>query len=208
MNALYHTSFCYRRDGKSGSLFWFTFPYRSDNTAQLSLSKTQSPVSSHRNSFSFVPNYLTSAVSNALESPTSFSTMGGDSLPPSAFPSPQHVSASSFVEKPSPDHHSKKILLVDDTPTIIKVVGRLLQSNGHVVDTAINGHQGLEKLKRSYLLKDTTTSTIDNSTGINTQYAGYDLVLSDLQVHCPLHTSFRPSLPASLPPSLPSSSDS
>ena len=44
-----------------------------------------------------------------------------------------------------------------------------------MVDTAINGHLGLEKLKRSYLVKDTTTSDIDSTNG-------YDLVLSDLQM--------------------------
>ena len=43
-----------------------------------------------------------------------------------------------------------KILLTDDAPTILKVVGRLLRSNGHSVETAVNGHQSLEKLKTYY----------------------------------------------------------
>ena len=143
-----------------------------------------------------------------LDTSLSLSTLGGDSRPTSAFPSPRCVSVASLVEGQSPDNHlSKKILLIDDTPSIIKVVGRLLTSNGHIVDTAINGHQGLEKLKRSYHTRDTTSGAIDSSAGDNTPYLGYDLVLSDLQVH-PVHTlaNLRPSLNhsllASLSPSL------
>ena len=43
-----------------------------------------------------------------------------------------------------------KILLTDDAPTILKVVGRLLRSNGHSIETAVNGNQSLEKLKTYY----------------------------------------------------------
>ena len=45
---------------------------------------------------------------------------------------------------------SLKILLTDDAPTILKVVGRLLRSNGHSVETAVNGNQSLESLKKFY----------------------------------------------------------
>ena len=157
-----------RRDGRPGSLFWFTFPYRSDDTA---LTNVSSRMQSRKTSN--LPN-VTMSLSSILE--TSLSPQGDP--PPSAFLTPRTTSS---LDEVQPNGASKKILLLDDTPSIIKVVGRLLQTNGHMVDTAINGHQGLEKLKRSYLTKDTTISSdIDSSNAC--QYIGYDLVLSDLQM--------------------------
>jgi hypothetical protein len=57
-----------------------------------------------------------------------------------------------------------KILLVDDTASILKVAGRLLRMNGHHVDTASNGSKGLEALKAAW------------------ETDGFDLELSDLQM--------------------------
>ena len=58
----------------------------------------------------------------------------------------------------------RKILLIDDSLSILKVVSRLLKLNGHTVDTASNGLLGLEKLKNTYESQD------------------YDMVLTDLQM--------------------------
>jgi PleD family two-component response regulator len=57
-----------------------------------------------------------------------------------------------------------RILLTDDTPSILKVVGRLLRSNGHTVETAVNGIKSLEMLKAAY------------------EKGECDLLLTDLQV--------------------------
>lgn len=43
----------------------------------------------------------------------------------------------------------KKILLVDDSSDIRTVLPMLLKANGFDVDTAENGHEGLEKLQSS-----------------------------------------------------------
>jgi CheY-like chemotaxis protein len=58
----------------------------------------------------------------------------------------------------------RKILLIDDSLSILKVVSRLLKLNGHTVDTASNGLLGLEKLKKTFDTED------------------YDMVLTDLQM--------------------------
>lgn len=58
----------------------------------------------------------------------------------------------------------RRILLVDDSLSILKVVSRLLKLNGHTVDTAQNGLLGLEKLKETFDSED------------------YDMVLTDLQM--------------------------
>ena len=49
-----------------------------------------------------------------------------------------------------PDDGALRVLLTDDAPTILKVCKRMLQTNGHAVQTAVNGHQSLEKLKTYY----------------------------------------------------------
>ena len=58
----------------------------------------------------------------------------------------------------------RRILLIDDSLSILKVVSRLLKLNGHTVDTASNGLLGLEKLKSTYESQE------------------YDMVLTDLQM--------------------------
>lgn len=60
---------------------------------------------------------------------------------------------------------SKHILLVDDSLSILKVIGRLLELNSHTVETAANGLIGLNMLKNAYHAKK------------------FDMVLSDVQMH-------------------------
>jgi CheY-like chemotaxis protein len=71
------------------------------------------------------------------------------------------VSTSERIEYPV---IPRKILLIDDSLSILKVVSRLLKLNGHTVDTASNGLLGLEKLKKTFDTED------------------YDMVLTDLQM--------------------------
>lgn len=71
------------------------------------------------------------------------------------------VSTSERIECPVTP---RKILLIDDSLSILKVVSRLLKLNGHTVDTASNGLLGLEKLKKTFDTED------------------YDMVLTDLQM--------------------------
>ena len=55
-------------------------------------------------------------------------------------------------------------MVVDDSISVLKVTCRLLKMNGHSVETASNGHVGLERLKKGYDTKD------------------FDMVLTDLQM--------------------------
>jgi len=43
-----------------------------------------------------------------------------------------------------------KILLVDDEPDILEIVGYNLSSEGYQVITAANGQEGVEKAKKSF----------------------------------------------------------
>mmetsp|Transcript_22374 Transcript_22374/g.21603 ORF Transcript_22374/g.21603 Transcript_22374/m.21603 type:complete len:964 (-) Transcript_22374:241-3132(-) len=102
-----------RTDGKQGSVFYFSFPYRPDQSA-ASLECEQSVI---------------------MRSPTY------------------------TLENPS-----LRILLVDDSMSILKITGRSLVTNSHNVLTANNGSEGLEALKRAYFTRD------------------FDMLLTDLQM--------------------------
>ena len=106
-----------RSDGKQGSMFWFTFPYRPDEAA--------------------------------LDATT----------PEGASSSGERLSQP-FIELPK----RIRILLIDDSVTILKVTSRLLRMNGHTVQTAANGSLGLKILKDAF------------------DMGQFDMVLTDLQM--------------------------
>ena len=54
-----------------------------------------------------------------------------------------------------------RILLVDDSPSILKVTRRFLEAHGHTVDTAENGSEALQKLKSGRVNSGTGNATID-----------------------------------------------
>ena len=105
-----------RTDGRQGSMFWFTFPYRPDEVARLD---------------------VISDITGGLETSS-----------PLSIEPPRH----------------RSILVVDDSPSILKVTKRLLNMKGHMVDTAANGFIGLKMLKEAFISQE------------------YDMVLTDLQM--------------------------
>eukprot|EP00596_Hydrurales_sp_CCMP1899_P003863 CAMPEP_0119052672 /NCGR_PEP_ID=MMETSP1177-20130426/73890_1 /TAXON_ID=2985 /ORGANISM="Ochromonas sp, Strain CCMP1899" /LENGTH=453 /DNA_ID=CAMNT_0007032313 /DNA_START=1381 /DNA_END=2742 /DNA_ORIENTATION=- len=58
----------------------------------------------------------------------------------------------------------RRILLIDDSPSVLRVTSRFLLMNGHTVTTAPNGCAGLEILKASYAMQP------------------FDLVMTDMQM--------------------------
>jgi CheY-like chemotaxis protein len=87
-----------RDDGKQGSVFWFTFPYRPDE----------------------------------LSDPVDEASMSA--------PTPRAPEAQPYLPP-------LRILLTDDSVSILKVTKRFLEKHGHTVETAENGNQSLERLK-------------------------------------------------------------
>jgi CheY-like chemotaxis protein len=60
--------------------------------------------------------------------------------------------------------YPRRILLIDDSPSVLKVTSRLLKMNSHTVETAIDGLIGLDRLKEAYDTQD------------------IDMVITDLQM--------------------------
>ena len=152
--------------GKPGSTFWLCFPYRPDHAA-ASLSCRQSTDLDRANSdssFESLASLLPDSPSfSALPTPKSrtmamsFDHAVDGLLPPILVPD-----ASPSCKKDT--MAAKRILLVDDSPPILRIVGRLLETNRFIVETATNGSQSLEKLKKGYLS------------------GKYDMLLTDVQM--------------------------
>jgi signal transduction histidine kinase len=86
-----------------------------------------------------------------------------------------------------------RVLVVDDAPTILRMVSRTLEERGFIVDTAKNGAVALEKMVRANLALGaahadsaaeprataTATATADADAGVD---RAYDVVLTDIQM--------------------------
>ena len=113
-----------RRDGKQGSVFWFTFPYRPDEQDEPSVH------------LDFVPPALDQEGSGA----------------PGTVPDAEEGPGPESTKKPTLP--PLRILLTDDAASILKVTSRFLKAYGHTVGTAENGNQSLECLKKEFGLYD------------------------------------------------------
>ncbi len=141
-----------RGDGKQGSLFWFSIPYRPDKTtAELAsslagpskdggswdMTKQQTSTSSH---------YLPRGIS--LSPPCRRSSLDG---------------GGSFDLMKLP---KLKILLVDDSPSIVKMSSMMLKRQGHTVQVADNGEIALQCIQQHW----------------TEHHRGFDVILMDLQM--------------------------
>ena len=114
-----------RPDGEQGSLFWFTIPYRPDETSS-NAHKQRDTVGS----LDLSGKYVNAIMSHTL-GVSSFAKCSAQEAPsdlPSSVDSPYNV------------------LVVDDAPLIVKMTTMLLQRKGHTVEHAVNGADALEKL--------------------------------------------------------------
>ena len=123
-----------RSDGQAGSVFWFSFPYRPDTSASLYEIIETERLNDLLNE-------------NILELRSQTPTNG-------TFTSESNLTSSSSSLTGILPAKSKqtglRILVTDDAPSILKVCKRMLTTNGHTVDTAVNGNESLEKLKIKY----------------------------------------------------------
>ena len=163
-----------RGDGSPGSAFWFSFPYRPDETTiddvhgfnnQYSSKWFSGQMSGNSHNGS-TPTIVIPDQSERDISDMNMTTGGGQVTYRKESPQQQQEEQQQSPTFQTKNFHGKetrvspkgtplvKILLTDDTQTIIKVAGRMLRTNGHPVETAVNGSQSLEKLKISYVNND------------------------------------------------------
>ena len=114
-----------REDGKQGSVFWFTVPYKPDNNTALHRmqSKDEMTVRRNRNSENSPVNTTRITVKNHNPSPNSVKTV---------------------------NHNEElRILLAEDTPSIAKMTSMMLRRQHHQTAVAENGQIALDMLYKS-----------------------------------------------------------
>ena len=166
-----------RRDGLQGSLFWFAIPYRPDEASALLASKEalnaaklEMYVSRSHSVESLMmskmkienkppPILILSSSSSASTSSSPGNGGAGPSLVPTA-------SSGTPVPQSSKLTKTLKILLVDDSPAIIKMTGMMLKRMGHQLYTAENGAMAVKAAIDYYNSSNTT----------------FDVILMDLQM--------------------------
>lgn len=148
-----------RSDGNQGSLFWFSIPYRPD---PLAISVPESPsAAAARTALA-----LSSISRKSFKSNRSIMPVGQDGwVTQSRQPTPQNWSKHSGASS------NLKILLVDDSLPILKMIQSTLEKMGHQVITAKNGAKALAEMKKLH--------------GEGGDASELDLVLMDLQVSFP-----------------------
>jgi CheY-like chemotaxis protein len=133
-----------RKDGEKGSVFWFEIPYRPDEMVGSALAIMEE-------------HHVAVAVVNG--------SMANTSIPSSVRLPIGNVASAPLVHN---DPQKKlKVLLADDSLTIVKMIMMMLSQKGHIVHSAVNGEIAVSMLQQQY--------AIDGQTG-------YDVVLIDLQM--------------------------
>ena len=145
-----------RSDGNQGSLFWFSIPYRPD---PLAFNVPESPsAAAARTALALSAIPRKSFKANRSMLPVSLDGW----MTQSKLPTPQSRSRHAGILS------NLRILLVDDSLPILKMIQSALEKMGHQVITAKNGAKALAEMKKTH--------------GEGGEAMELDLVLMDLQV--------------------------
>ena len=155
-----------RDDGQQGSVFWFTFPYRPDVCTTPPNGYTSTPpmiaaslspdtlintaINSDSIAIGLAPHPIVTdyiATSTPAATSPSPSPVANVTVTPGSSPSSCAIPPTSATGTPLPTLPPLRVLLTDDSASILRVTKRFLTSNGHTVETCENGNQSLERLK-------------------------------------------------------------
>ncbi len=134
-----------REDGKQGSLFWFSIPYKADEVVAAA-SKEMAYEGSRREASRTLSILEDTIKSQVLAKPSQPSQCKG--------------------RRGSGVSEALEILIVDDTPSILKMSSMMLKRQGHEIWTAENGEIALKRMEEKWRVSG----------------KGFDLVLMDLQM--------------------------
>ena len=147
-----------RRDGKQGSLFWFTIPYKPDDSVAT---MTQSSISSNNRPSYNYDDEESDTVIECIELTDAISSHT------SAYNNPSlNSNFSSNSNSKKETNKVLKILLVDDSPTILKMTTMMLKRLGHETTIAENGEVAVRLVEQLWTQQEST----------------YDVILMDLQM--------------------------
>jgi CheY-like chemotaxis protein len=176
-----------REDGKQGSCFYFSIPYRPDITMRDSLllqsHDSEASVEQHQQQFRQSFDHDTNnGIGSSSSADVSASAVAAASV--SNQPIVRRLS-SAMITIPTKQYH---ILLVEDTPSIAKMTSMMLKKLGHRVTIAENGEIALHLMIEKYAEQEKftfipVTKDEDNYlTRKSLEVDKFDLVLMDLQM--------------------------
>eukprot|EP00981_Chlorochromonas_danica_P006676 scaffold1450_cov181-Ochromonas_danica.AAC.6 len=184
-----------RRDGLRGSIFWFRFPYREDEQRQLlqsllsmSASSTALPKQHVAGNNGSAP--ATSAVTISMTDMMEKLRNGGATRRLRSPTHPIQPSLRAASGDVSSSTSRPRILLVDDTPPVVKITSMLLRKKGFAVTVAENGADALDIIQRELENQRFGLEKSDEPGGsisrheITKLQAAFDCILMDL--HMPI----------------------
>ncbi len=226
-----------RRDGKQGSLFWFTVPYRPDKAHRRGSVSRATPHPTRNLSSSTLGSALTAAVGGAAGSITTTvisprnaltrlndeSNSNSVRLPPISPSSAAHSSSAAaaltvlptIAGSPSstppgstgngesgnntassiaplissaPAPEKLNILVVDDALSILKMSSMMLRRQGHIITTAENGVEALDRMAEQLQLQQEQMAESGKDSA-DEPTCCFDVILMDLQMPSKFHLS-------------------
>ena len=163
-----------RSDGKRGSKFWFTIPYRADKIASKQYTSKIENVAK-QNDLSFDSAQLNSDLASQLSNYKVDDSFSMELITSGKFLE-NGSSSKSFMSYISGSTENRyfvatmkqlNILLVDDSYAILRLVGKMLRKCGHQVTEVLNGAEAL---------------TILENVRDNKEKISFDVVIVDLQM--------------------------
>jgi CheY-like chemotaxis protein len=170
-----------RTDGEQGSLFWFTIPYRPDFATANLLATMEDELVPQNRRFHQYPSKQSTVNTTVTTGSNEEKTQNLDDSPVQASPTAGPMTTSlkrrqlsvEFPLNNSPGgadggcrFPSLTILLVDDSPSIVKMSTMMLKRQGHTIQSADNGEIALRKVQEQW----------------QKNHKGFDLILMDLQM--------------------------
>jgi CheY-like chemotaxis protein len=177
-----------RLDGKRGSLFWFAFPYRPDFDAEEAFKLAEAKVAETRcideDSADSILARSVSQGASAFGSEVA-TTQSRRTVSRMTAEKPISLRGLQLTEERIAE---LRVLVVDDSLTILKMVSRALEQHGFTVETAKNGSIALNKLIESNLRAHASISNGDGDEDDRDDgkkcdaLKRFDIVLMDLQM--------------------------
>eukprot|EP00981_Chlorochromonas_danica_P015982 scaffold15059_cov348-Ochromonas_danica.AAC.1 len=134
-----------RRDGRQGSLFWFQIPYRADiQASKMSLTPLARSRASSLSKVNVVAKTIFSNRNGSIYSVGEL--MDFDATAPLSVPSSPSRANEFVLESSSIRVPVLNILVVDDSPAILKMTSMILCRHKHHVTTATNGAEAVKRV--------------------------------------------------------------
>ena len=154
----------HRRDGKHGTLFWFSIPYKPDTVTEEIVKNVVTTVNA-------VVEFKTENIEDGNEEENTppvrkTSTSSHILISTSSSENGQSRRRTSFKEDKIDPSQQLDILIVDDSPAIIKMTTMMLKKLGHNITAAENGEVAVNMVENNWIQNKTS----------------YDLILMDLQM--------------------------